>query len=163
SRSGTEEFMVRSFRRGASAASLDLGDISRVIGDIERGLGQLAAVVSANARHATETVPDRMSDALSDISDRLHALRFNARTAGRHHCLAPDRGRGRRAARAGAGGCGRHRVPDRGAQQARLKPDAGDSKAKMRGGAGRLRPFMRLYLAFLPITRRGAWLSARRI
>jgi len=74
--------MVRSFRRGASAASLDLGDISRVIGDIERGLGQLAAVVSANARHATETVPDRMSDALSDISDRLHALRFNARTVG---------------------------------------------------------------------------------
>ena len=74
--------MARSLRRAASAASLDLGDISRLIGDLERGLGQLAAIVSANARHATETVPDRMSDVLSDISDRLHALRFNARTVG---------------------------------------------------------------------------------
>jgi ElaB/YqjD/DUF883 family membrane-anchored ribosome-binding protein len=74
--------MARSSRRGVSATSLDFGDISRLIGDLERGLGQLAAFVSANARHATETVPDRMSDVVSDISDRLHALRFNARTVG---------------------------------------------------------------------------------
>jgi ElaB/YqjD/DUF883 family membrane-anchored ribosome-binding protein len=74
--------MARSSRRGALATSLDFGDISRVLGDLERGLSQLAALVSANARHAKESVPDRMSDVLSDISERLHALRFNARTVG---------------------------------------------------------------------------------
>jgi len=80
-RSGAEEPMARSSRKGA-AASLDLSDISRVISDLERGLGQLGAFVSANARHATETVPNRMSDVLSDISERLQGLRFNARTVG---------------------------------------------------------------------------------
>ena len=81
-RSGAEESMAQRLRRGASAPSFDMGDISRVIGDLERNLGQLAAFVSANARHATGVVPDRMSDVLSDIVDRLHGLRFNARTVG---------------------------------------------------------------------------------
>ena len=75
--------MARSLRKTAYATSLDLSEIGRLLHDLERGLAQLAAFVSANAREASSGVPERISETLSDISERVRtSLRHNARTVG---------------------------------------------------------------------------------
>jgi ElaB/YqjD/DUF883 family membrane-anchored ribosome-binding protein len=74
--------MARLLGRSAPTSSLDLSDIGRVLRDLERGVSQLAAFVSANAREAGSGLPDRFSDAWSDISDRMGSIRHNALSVG---------------------------------------------------------------------------------
>ena len=77
--------------RRARTSSLDIGDIGQIVNDLQRGLAQLGAFVAANAREASNAVPDRLSavvpdglsDRLSDLSHRVGAtLRHNARNVG---------------------------------------------------------------------------------
>jgi ElaB/YqjD/DUF883 family membrane-anchored ribosome-binding protein len=74
--------MAKLLGRSASTSSLDLSDIGRILRDLERGVSQLAAFVSSNAREAGSALPDRFSDAWSDISDRMRSIRDDARTVG---------------------------------------------------------------------------------
>jgi len=78
--------MARTLRRSASTASLDLSELGRLLQDLEQRMSQVAAYASANARQAGSTVPDRLADALSDVSDRIRqslpGLRQNARYVG---------------------------------------------------------------------------------
>lgn len=67
----------------SSLASLDAGEIGRMLQDLEQRVAQVAAVVSANARRASSDVPDRVTEALSDVAESVRtSLRQNARTVG---------------------------------------------------------------------------------
>jgi ElaB/YqjD/DUF883 family membrane-anchored ribosome-binding protein len=75
--------MARSLRKTGYATSLDVGEIARLLHDVEGRLAQLGAFVSANAREASSAVPDRISEALSDVSERIRTtVRHNARSVG---------------------------------------------------------------------------------
>jgi ElaB/YqjD/DUF883 family membrane-anchored ribosome-binding protein len=75
--------MARSLRKAGYATSLDIGDIGRLLSDLEERLAQLAAFVAANAREASSSVPDRVSGTLVDISERFgKTFRHNARSIG---------------------------------------------------------------------------------
>ena len=69
--------------RRNEATSFDLGEIGRVLRDLEARLGEIAAFVSASAREAGGAVPDRVSGALSDASELMRtSLRRNVRSIG---------------------------------------------------------------------------------
>jgi ElaB/YqjD/DUF883 family membrane-anchored ribosome-binding protein len=75
--------MARFLRRSASATSLDAGEVGQLLQDLEQRLSQIAAFVTANTRQASNVVPDRVSEALSDVADRFRtSLRHNARFFG---------------------------------------------------------------------------------
>jgi len=75
--------MARSLRRAASATPFDAGDIGRLLQDLERRLSEVAAFVAANTRQASSSVPDRLSESLSEVAERLRtSLRENARSVG---------------------------------------------------------------------------------
>ena len=63
--------MARSLRKSAYAASFDVGEIASLLHDLEERLAQLAGLISANARAARNALPDRLSEALSDVSERM--------------------------------------------------------------------------------------------
>jgi ElaB/YqjD/DUF883 family membrane-anchored ribosome-binding protein len=63
--------MALHLRRSGSAASLDVGEIGRLLHDLSGPLAQLAALVSANAREVGNAVPHRVSETLADISERV--------------------------------------------------------------------------------------------
>lgn len=75
--------MARSLRKSGYTTPLDISEVGRLLHELEGRLGQLAAFISANAREASGTVPDRISDAWSDVSERVRtSLRHNARGVG---------------------------------------------------------------------------------
>jgi len=59
--------MARGLYKQGAAASFDIGEVGRLLNDLAGPLARLAALVSANARAASNAVPDRLSEALSDI------------------------------------------------------------------------------------------------
>jgi ElaB/YqjD/DUF883 family membrane-anchored ribosome-binding protein len=70
-------------RKTRRAASFDLSEIGPLLRDLEGVLTRLAGVVSANAREARGVIPDRISEAWSDVSDRLRStVRYNPRDVG---------------------------------------------------------------------------------
>jgi ElaB/YqjD/DUF883 family membrane-anchored ribosome-binding protein len=66
-------------RKTRHAASFDLSEIGPLLRDLEPILRRLAAFASANAREARSAIPDRLSEAWSDVSGRV---RSNARDMG---------------------------------------------------------------------------------
>jgi ElaB/YqjD/DUF883 family membrane-anchored ribosome-binding protein len=69
--------------RTRHATSFDVSEIGPLLRDLERVLTRLAGFVSANAREARGAIPDRISEAWSDVSDRLRStVRTNARDMG---------------------------------------------------------------------------------
>jgi len=74
--------MARTLRSIAGASSLDLGEIGRLLRELEERLAPLAGLVAAQAREAGSAVPERISEGWSDLSDRLRSVRYNARDLG---------------------------------------------------------------------------------
>ena len=71
--------MARGIYRSGSAASLDIGEIGRLLHDLSGPLAHLASIVSANARAASAAVPERLSETLSEFGT---SLRGSARDVG---------------------------------------------------------------------------------
>jgi ElaB/YqjD/DUF883 family membrane-anchored ribosome-binding protein len=70
-------------RKTRHAASFDIDDVVTLLRDLEPILTRLAAFVSANAREARGAIPDRISGAWSDVSDRLRStVAYRARDVG---------------------------------------------------------------------------------
>jgi ElaB/YqjD/DUF883 family membrane-anchored ribosome-binding protein len=70
-------------RKARHATSFDVNDIVTLLRDLEPILTRLAAFVSANAREARSAIPDRISDAWSEVSDRVGStVRYRARDMG---------------------------------------------------------------------------------
>jgi ElaB/YqjD/DUF883 family membrane-anchored ribosome-binding protein len=67
-------------RRTRHTTSFDVSDIVTLLRDLEPILTRLAVFVSTNAREARGAIPDRISEAWSDVSGRLRStVRDNAR------------------------------------------------------------------------------------
>ena|SRR5262245_24422022 len=65
-------------RKTASGATLDWSEFGRLLLDLERGLSQMSAFMAGRVREAGSAVPDRLSETLADISDRVRTtLRDN--------------------------------------------------------------------------------------
>ncbi|MFL4970310.1 MAG: hypothetical protein ACJ8EU_16385 [Xanthobacteraceae bacterium] len=64
-------------------ATLDVNEVVSLLRDLEPILMRLATYVSANAREARGAIPDRISEAWSDVSDRLRStVGYRARDMG---------------------------------------------------------------------------------
>jgi ElaB/YqjD/DUF883 family membrane-anchored ribosome-binding protein len=63
--------MARSSALSRSATSRDIAQIGKLLHDLEGHLAHLAKSVAADAREVGSNVPDLISDAFSEISDRF--------------------------------------------------------------------------------------------
>jgi ElaB/YqjD/DUF883 family membrane-anchored ribosome-binding protein len=71
--------MARSLSRGQTTALPDIDDIGRILHDLSGPLTQLAAFAAATAREASRTVPERMSETLSELGT---SVGYRARDVG---------------------------------------------------------------------------------
>jgi len=70
-------------RNSRYATSRDIAEIGRLLRDLEGQFGHLAQSVAVDARQASSTVPDMISQALSDIAERVRAtVQYSARSVG---------------------------------------------------------------------------------
>jgi ElaB/YqjD/DUF883 family membrane-anchored ribosome-binding protein len=74
--------MARLLRKPAPTTSLDLSEIGRLLLDLERGVSQLSTFMSGRVREVGSTIPDRLSDTLADITDRLRTTIRDNRNVG---------------------------------------------------------------------------------
>jgi ElaB/YqjD/DUF883 family membrane-anchored ribosome-binding protein len=58
---------------GSGSSSREIAQIGRLLRDLEAHLGHLARSVAADARDAGSNVPDLISQALADMSDRFRS------------------------------------------------------------------------------------------
>jgi ElaB/YqjD/DUF883 family membrane-anchored ribosome-binding protein len=75
--------MARSSQMFRSSTSRDIAQIGRLLRELEGQLAHLAKSVASDARDASSTVPDLISHALSDLSDRFQtSVQGRARIVG---------------------------------------------------------------------------------
>ena len=63
--------MARSAKASKSASARDVADIERLLRELEGKLGHLSSSVAADGKAAVSAVPDMITEAFSELADRV--------------------------------------------------------------------------------------------